>query len=130
MLAARQLARTDEHPGSASGGSSSCPMPARSWASAGRCWSTDRGLAAQPIVHDAIAGNERAGLPTGLFSGVRSNPNSGNVSDGVTPIAPAIMTASSPWAAAARLMPADHRTDGRAVAPAMDFVWASRPHPT
>jgi alcohol dehydrogenase class IV len=43
---------------------------------------TDQGLAALSIVRDSIAGNERAGLPTGLFSGVRSNPNSGNVREG------------------------------------------------
>jgi alcohol dehydrogenase class IV len=45
---------------------------------------TDQGLASLSIVRDAIAANERAGLPTGLFSGVRSNPNGGNVSAGVT----------------------------------------------
>ena len=44
---------------------------------------TDSGLAALAIVRDAITGNERAGLPTGLFAGVRSNPNGGNVRDGV-----------------------------------------------
>jgi hypothetical protein len=44
---------------------------------------TDQGLAPLAIIRDAIAGNERAGLPTGIFSGVRSNPNGGNVSDGV-----------------------------------------------
>jgi alcohol dehydrogenase class IV len=45
---------------------------------------TDQGLAALPIVRDAIADNERAGMPTGLFSRVRSNPNSSNVREGVT----------------------------------------------
>jgi hypothetical protein len=45
---------------------------------------TDEGLASLSIVRAAIAANERAGLPTGLFSGVRSNPNGGNVSTGVT----------------------------------------------
>lgn len=44
---------------------------------------TDQGLATLAIVRDTIAGNERDGLATGLFSGVRSNPNGANVSDGV-----------------------------------------------
>jgi alcohol dehydrogenase class IV len=45
---------------------------------------TDEGLASLPIVHDVVAVNERAGLPTGVFSGVRSNPNGSNVGAGVT----------------------------------------------
>ena len=45
---------------------------------------TDERLAALAIVGNVIAANERAGLPTGLFSGVRSNPNGSNVSAGVT----------------------------------------------
>ncbi len=45
---------------------------------------TDEGLAALCIVRDVVAANERAGLPTGLFSGVRSNPNGSNVRAGVT----------------------------------------------
>ena len=44
---------------------------------------TDAGLATLPIVRDVLAANDRAGLPTGLFGGVRSNPVAGNVSDGV-----------------------------------------------
>jgi alcohol dehydrogenase class IV len=44
---------------------------------------TDSGLAALAIVRDTIAANECAGLPTGLFSGVRSNPNGSNVDGGV-----------------------------------------------
>jgi alcohol dehydrogenase class IV len=44
---------------------------------------TDQGLASLAIVRDVLAANESAGLPTGLFSGVRSNPNGGNVGAGV-----------------------------------------------
>lgn len=44
---------------------------------------TDSALAALAIVRDAVAANEHAGLPTGLFGGVRSNPNGGNVDAGV-----------------------------------------------
>jgi hypothetical protein len=44
---------------------------------------TDQGLASLAIVRDAIAANASAGLPTGLFSGVRSNPNGSNVGAGV-----------------------------------------------
>ena len=45
---------------------------------------TDPGLAGLPMVSDAIAANEAAGLPTGLFSDVRPNPVGRNVADGVT----------------------------------------------
>ncbi|MCP5367094.1 MAG: iron-containing alcohol dehydrogenase [Hyphomicrobiales bacterium] len=44
---------------------------------------TDPGLAALPMVRDAIAANQAAGLPTGLFSDVRPNPVSANVEAGV-----------------------------------------------
>jgi len=44
---------------------------------------TDPGLAGLPMVRDAIAANEAAGLPTGLFSDLRPNPVSKNVLDGV-----------------------------------------------
>src|SRR5215468_1072149 len=44
---------------------------------------TDSALAALAIVRDAVAANERAGVPTGLFSGVRSNPTGANVEAGV-----------------------------------------------
>src|SRR4029077_6561401 len=42
-----------------------------------------RGMAPLPVVRNTIARTELAGLPTGLFSGVRSNPNGGNVGAGV-----------------------------------------------
>ena len=45
---------------------------------------TDPGLAALPMVQDAIASNEAEGLPTGLFSKVKPNPVGRNVDDGVT----------------------------------------------
>lgn len=45
---------------------------------------TDPGLAGLPMVSNAIAANEAAGLPTGLFSDVRPNPAGRNVADGVT----------------------------------------------
>ena len=45
---------------------------------------TDPGLAGLPMVSDAIAANQAAGLPTGLFSAVRPNPTGQNVADGVT----------------------------------------------
>ncbi len=44
---------------------------------------TDPGLAGLPMVKDAIAANEAAGLPTGLFSEVKPNPLGKNVDDGV-----------------------------------------------
>ena len=45
---------------------------------------TDPGLAKLPMIRDAIAANEAAGLPTGLFSDVRPNPVGKNIDDGVT----------------------------------------------
>ena len=44
---------------------------------------TDPGLAALPMITEALAANEAAGLPTGLFSDVRANPVGKNVEDGV-----------------------------------------------
>ena len=44
---------------------------------------TDPGLAALPMVADAIRANEAAELPTGLFSDVQPNPVSQNVEDGI-----------------------------------------------
>jgi len=44
---------------------------------------TDPGLIALPMVSAAIAANEGAGLPTGVFSDVQPNPISQNVTDGV-----------------------------------------------
>ena len=44
---------------------------------------TDPGLAALPMVAEAVARNEAAGLPTGVYADVRSNPVGGNVAGGV-----------------------------------------------
>jgi alcohol dehydrogenase class IV len=44
---------------------------------------TDPGLADLPMIADAIARNEEAGLPTGLFSDLQGNPVEQNVIDGV-----------------------------------------------
>jgi alcohol dehydrogenase class IV len=44
---------------------------------------TDPGLAALPMVRDAIAANEAAGIPTGLFSDIKPNPTGTNVDAGV-----------------------------------------------
>ncbi len=44
---------------------------------------TDPGLAALPMVKDALARNEDAGLPTALFSDVKGNPVVANVDAGV-----------------------------------------------
>lgn len=44
---------------------------------------TDPGLAGLPMIKDAIARNEAAGIPTGLFSEVQGNPIGKNVEDGV-----------------------------------------------
>jgi alcohol dehydrogenase class IV len=44
---------------------------------------TDPGLASLPMIKDAIARNESAGIPTGLFSEVQGNPVSKNVEDGL-----------------------------------------------
>lgn len=44
---------------------------------------TDPGLAALPMVAEAVRLNAEAGLPTGLFSDVQANPVGRNVEDGV-----------------------------------------------
>jgi alcohol dehydrogenase class IV len=44
---------------------------------------TDPGLAALPMIKEAIARNEAAGIPTGLFSDIQGNPTSKNVTDGL-----------------------------------------------
>ena len=44
---------------------------------------TDPGLAALPMIADALSANQAEGLPTGLFSDVKPNPVSKNVDDGV-----------------------------------------------
>jgi alcohol dehydrogenase class IV len=44
---------------------------------------TDPGLAALPMVNDAVASNEAAGVPTAVFSDVKPNPLARNVEDGL-----------------------------------------------
>ena len=44
---------------------------------------TDPGLAGLPMVKEAVARNEGAGLPTGLFCDIKSNPVGRNVEDGL-----------------------------------------------
>src|SRR5262249_38103994 len=43
----------------------------------------DPGLAALPMIKDALAANDKAGLPTGLFADVKGNPIGKNVEDGL-----------------------------------------------
>ncbi|MCP4327369.1 MAG: iron-containing alcohol dehydrogenase [Alphaproteobacteria bacterium] len=43
---------------------------------------TDPGLARLPMIADAVANNDAAGLPTAVFSDLRPNPIGRNVSDG------------------------------------------------
>ena len=44
---------------------------------------TDPGLAKLPMIQEAIARNEAAGIPTGLFADIKGNPVSKNVEDGL-----------------------------------------------
>src|ERR1700740_3037165 len=44
---------------------------------------TDPGLAKLAMIQDAIARNQSAGLPTGLFADIKSNPVSKNVENGL-----------------------------------------------
>jgi alcohol dehydrogenase class IV len=44
---------------------------------------TDPGLANLPMIKDAVARNNAAGVPTGLFSNVQGNPTGKNVEDGI-----------------------------------------------
>ena len=44
---------------------------------------TDPGLAGLPMIAEALAANQAAGLPTGLFSDVKPNPVGRNVEDGI-----------------------------------------------
>lgn len=44
---------------------------------------TDPGLAALPMIHDAVAANQKAEIPTGVFSNIKPNPVGQNVEDGV-----------------------------------------------
>jgi len=44
---------------------------------------TDTGLANLPMIHEALAANEAAGMPTGLFTNVQPNPIWRNVEEGL-----------------------------------------------
>jgi alcohol dehydrogenase class IV len=44
---------------------------------------TDPGLAAQPMIADAVRRNAEAGVPTGVFSAIKGNPAARNVEDGL-----------------------------------------------
>src|SRR5262245_15517223 len=44
---------------------------------------TDPGLAALPMIKEAVARNEAAGLPTGVFADIKGNPIGKNVEDGL-----------------------------------------------
>jgi len=44
---------------------------------------TDAGLVALPMVQEAVARNADAGMPTGIFSDIKSNPVARNVADGL-----------------------------------------------
>ncbi|GMQ87472.1 MAG: iron-containing alcohol dehydrogenase [Gammaproteobacteria bacterium] len=44
---------------------------------------TDPGLAALPMIAEAISTNRSAGIDTGLFSDIKSNPNGANIEAGV-----------------------------------------------
>jgi alcohol dehydrogenase class IV len=44
---------------------------------------TDPGLANLPMIKEAIARNDAAGIPTGLFSNIQGNPTGKNVEDGI-----------------------------------------------
>jgi alcohol dehydrogenase class IV len=44
---------------------------------------TDPGLAKLPMIQEAIARNEAAGIPTGVFADIKGNPVSKNVEDGL-----------------------------------------------
>jgi alcohol dehydrogenase class IV len=44
---------------------------------------TDPGLAALPMIRDAVAACEKAGLGVAVFSDIKSNPNGKNVDDGL-----------------------------------------------
>tara|TARA_R110000787_G_scaffold137458_10_gene250471 strand:- start:3095 stop:4258 length:1164 start_codon:yes stop_codon:yes gene_type:complete len=44
---------------------------------------TDPGLAALPMITNAIAANAQEGVPTGLFSAIKPNPTGQNVEDGL-----------------------------------------------
>ncbi len=44
---------------------------------------TDPGLAGSAMVREAVAANEKAGLPTAVFSELKSNPVAQNVTDGI-----------------------------------------------
>jgi alcohol dehydrogenase class IV len=44
---------------------------------------TDPGLAMLPMIRDAVAANEKAGVPTSVFSDIRSNPVASNIEAGL-----------------------------------------------
>lgn len=44
---------------------------------------TDKGIAALPMIAEAVAENVRAGLPTAVFDEVKSNPTGANVAAGI-----------------------------------------------